>query len=118
MLWPVIRAVNSVMTDGADLLDRIDDPAAPPPSNAVPGGIAVSQAAAAAAALTPAMGGTPQDSALTRGFLRVDAASGSKLLLLATIRQVFNNLSAAGMLLDQAEGAYAVPLVGGPEHSF
>ncbi len=68
--------------------------------------------------ITPATGGTPQDSVLTRGFLRVNASAGSTLLLLATIRQVFNNFSSTGTLLDQAEGAYAVPLVGGPEHSF
>jgi putative SOS response-associated peptidase YedK len=36
-LWPVSRAVNSVRNNDADLLDRIDDPAAPPPSNAPPG---------------------------------------------------------------------------------
>ena len=52
------------------------------------------------------------------GFLRVNASAGSTLLLLATIRQMFNNFSSTGTLLDQAEGAYAVPLVGGPEHSF
>lgn len=33
-LWPVSRAVNSVRNNGPDLLDRIDDPHAPPPSNA------------------------------------------------------------------------------------
>ena len=31
-LWPVSKAVNSVRNNGADLLDRIDDPHAPPPS--------------------------------------------------------------------------------------
>jgi putative SOS response-associated peptidase YedK len=36
-LWPVSRAVNSVRNNGAELLDRIDDPHAPPPSNAPPG---------------------------------------------------------------------------------
>lgn len=36
-LWPVSRAVNSVRNNGAALLDRIDDPAAPPPSQAPPG---------------------------------------------------------------------------------
>ncbi len=36
-LWPVSRAVNSVRNNGAELLDRIDDPHAPPPSDA-PGG--------------------------------------------------------------------------------
>jgi putative SOS response-associated peptidase YedK len=33
-LWPVSRAVNSVRNNGAGLLDRIDDPAGPPPSDA------------------------------------------------------------------------------------
>ncbi len=37
-LWPVSRAVNSVRNNGAELLDRIDDPHAPPPSDA-PAGI-------------------------------------------------------------------------------
>ncbi|HEY5300411.1 MAG TPA: SOS response-associated peptidase [Acetobacteraceae bacterium] len=36
-LWPVSRAVTSVRNNGAELLDRIDDPHAPPPSNAPPG---------------------------------------------------------------------------------
>ena len=36
-LWPVSRAVNSVRNNTPDLLDRIDDPAAPPPSHAPPG---------------------------------------------------------------------------------
>lgn len=36
-LWPVSRAVNSVRNNGPELLDRIDDPAAPPPSNAPAG---------------------------------------------------------------------------------
>jgi len=36
-LWPVSRAVNSVRNNGAELLDRIDDPAAPPPSDAPAG---------------------------------------------------------------------------------
>jgi len=36
-LWPVSRAVNSVRNNAADLLDRIDDPAAPPPSDAPAG---------------------------------------------------------------------------------
>ena len=35
--WPVSRAVNSVRNNGADLFDRIDDPAAPPPSCAPAG---------------------------------------------------------------------------------
>ena len=36
-LWPVSRAVNSVCDNEPDLLDRIDDPHAPPPSDAPPG---------------------------------------------------------------------------------
>jgi putative SOS response-associated peptidase YedK len=36
-LWPVSRAVNSVRNNGAELLDRIDDPHAPPPSDASAG---------------------------------------------------------------------------------
>ena len=36
-LWPVSRAVNNVRNNGAALLDRIDDPHAPPPSDAPPG---------------------------------------------------------------------------------
>lgn len=36
-VWPVSRAVNSVRNNGAALLDRIDDPFAPPPSAAPPG---------------------------------------------------------------------------------
>jgi putative SOS response-associated peptidase YedK len=36
-LWPVSRAVNSVRNNSPDLLDRIDDPEAPPPSDAPPG---------------------------------------------------------------------------------
>ena len=35
--WPVSRAVNSMRNNGADLLDRIDDPHAPPPSDAPAG---------------------------------------------------------------------------------
>ena len=36
-LWPVSRAVNSVRNNGTELLDRIDDPHAPPPSDAPAG---------------------------------------------------------------------------------
>ena len=36
-IWPVSRAVNSVRNNGAALLDRIDDPDAPPPSSAPAG---------------------------------------------------------------------------------
>ena len=36
-LWQVSRAVNSVRNNQPDLLDRVDDPHAPPPSDAPPG---------------------------------------------------------------------------------
>ncbi len=36
-LWPVSRAVNSVRNNGAKLLGRVDDPHAPPPSDAPAG---------------------------------------------------------------------------------
>ena len=36
-LWPVSRAVNSVRNNGPELLDRIDDPHSPPPSDAPAG---------------------------------------------------------------------------------
>ncbi len=36
-LWPVSRAVNSVRNNDPDLLDRVDDPHAPPPGDAPPG---------------------------------------------------------------------------------
>jgi hypothetical protein len=52
-----------------------------------------------------------------RGFVRLQASTGSKVLVLGTIRQVFNNYS-GGLLSDVAEAAYAIPLVGGPELSF
>ena len=36
-LWPVSRAVNNVRNNGPELLDRVDDPHAPPPSDALAG---------------------------------------------------------------------------------
>jgi len=36
-MWPVSRAVNSVRNNGPALVDRVDDPAAPPPSEAPAG---------------------------------------------------------------------------------
>lgn len=33
-LWPISRAINNVRNDGAELLDRVDDPHAPPASDA------------------------------------------------------------------------------------
>jgi hypothetical protein len=56
-----------------------------------------------------------------RGFIQLEAAHGSKLLVLATTRQVFTNFSAdgpPGTVTDLAESAYAVPLFGGPEVTF
>jgi hypothetical protein len=68
--------------------------------------------------LTPATGSTPQDSVEARGVVSLNASAGSKLLVLGTVRQVFNNYSATGMLIDVAEGAYAIPLVGGSIYIF
>ena len=36
-IWAVSRAVNNVRNNGAELLDQVDDPHAPPPSDAPPG---------------------------------------------------------------------------------
>lgn len=36
-IWAVSRAVNNVRNDVADLLDRVEDPHAPPPSDAAAG---------------------------------------------------------------------------------
>ena len=67
---------------------------------------------------TPATGATPQDAAQARGLVKVGAAAGTKLLILGTVRQVFTNFNGAAMTSDMAEGAYAVPLIGGPEQNF
>ncbi len=67
---------------------------------------------------TPGTGGTPQNSVDARGVISLSAKAGSRLLVAATIRQVFNNYSPAGVLIDIAEGAYSLPLVGGPEQVF
>lgn len=68
--------------------------------------------------LNPLTGATPQDHAESRGTVHVTAAAGTQLMILATVRQVFNNYSPANILLDIAEGAYSVPLVGGPQQNF
>jgi hypothetical protein len=36
--WPVGRAVNNLLNNGADLLDTLDDPARPPPPSNAPTG--------------------------------------------------------------------------------
>jgi hypothetical protein len=56
-----------------------------------------------------------------RGFLRVHATTGSKLLLTATTRQVFTNFAAdgpPGTVTDISESAYPTPLTAGAEYSF
>ena len=56
-----------------------------------------------------------------RGFLQIQAHDGTKLLVLATTRQVFTNFAAAGpagAVTDVSESAYPVPLLGGPEVHF
>jgi hypothetical protein len=68
--------------------------------------------------LNPATGSTPQDVAMARGMLKIDAAVGTKLLLLATVRQVFSSYKANGTLKEFDSSAYAVPLAGGPVLQF
>jgi hypothetical protein len=68
--------------------------------------------------LTPATGATPQDNAEARGVISLEASPGTKLLVLATIRQVFQNYDKTGKLIDITEGAYAIPLVNGPIYNF
>jgi hypothetical protein len=68
--------------------------------------------------LTVATGATPQDAQEARGMVKMTAAAGTKLMVLATVRQVFTNYSPTGTLLDISEGAYSVPLAGGPELHF
>jgi len=56
-----------------------------------------------------------------RGFIRLQAPPGTKLLVLATTRQVFTNFAGdgpPGTVPDISESAYPVPLVSGPEVSF
>ena len=61
----------------------------------------------------------PSLSQSTRGTLSLTAAAGTKLLVLATIRQVFTNYNATTRAIeDVAEAAYAVPTVGGPVINF
>jgi hypothetical protein len=67
---------------------------------------------------TPAGGSTPQDSQAARGLFEISAATGTNLLVQATIRQVFYNYGPSGALLNYAEGAYALPLIGGPQQQF
>jgi hypothetical protein len=65
-----------------------------------------------------ATGNTPQDSAMARGIVRIDAAPGTKWMMLATTRQVFSTFTAGGVLVEFDSAAYPVPLLGGPEQSF
>jgi hypothetical protein len=53
-----------------------------------------------------------------RGVVTLKAPAGSRFMALATTRQAFFNYTAANTLLDVAESAYSVPLVGGPELKF
>lgn len=64
------------------------------------------------------VGSTPQSGQGTRGVVTLSSTGGSSLLVLATIRQVFNNYDASGNLMDVSEAAYSLPLVGGPLQQF
>jgi hypothetical protein len=68
--------------------------------------------------LDAATGSTPQDSAMARGVVRINAAAGTKWMMLATTRQVFTSFDGAGVLLEFDSAAYPVPLLGGPEQNF
>jgi hypothetical protein len=75
------------------------------------------------AILTPATGGTPQNSQSARGMLSLQAPPTTSLMVLSTIRQVFTNYSPTStstnpVVLDIAEAAYAVPQSTGPLVSF
>jgi len=63
---------------------------------------------------TELAGSTPQSGLGTRGYINLSAPTGSSLLVLPTIRQVFNNYSSTGALANVSEAAYSVPVVGGP----
>ncbi len=51
-------------------------------------------------------------------MISLEASPGTKLLVLGTIRQVFQNYDTTGKLIDITEGAYAIPLVNGPIYNF
>ncbi|MBC7938185.1 MAG: hypothetical protein H7Z19_00230 [Chitinophagaceae bacterium] len=68
--------------------------------------------------LDPATGSTPQDAAMARGVVRIDASAGTKWMMLATVRQVFSTYTPAGGLIEYDSAAYPVPLLGGPEQLF
>lgn len=55
---------------------------------------------------------------MARGVVLIDAAPGTKWMMLATTRQVFTSFDAAGVLLEFDSAAYPVQLLGGPEQTF
>ena len=63
-------------------------------------------------------GSTPQDTATARGVIKIDAAPGTRWMMLATTRQVFTTYTAMGTLNSIDSAAYSVPLLGGPEQTF
>ncbi len=66
-----------------------------------------------------ATGATPQDSAMARGTVRVNAAAGTRWMMLATVRQVFSSFDpVTGLLKETDSTGYTVPLIGGPEQVF
>jgi hypothetical protein len=73
--------------------------------------------------VTPATGGTPQNSQAARGMFSLHGAPGTSLMVLSTVRQVFTNYTPAStstnaVVLDVSEAAYSVPLAGGPLVTF
>lgn len=67
---------------------------------------------------TNLVGSTPQDGLGTRGYINVSTNAPATLLVLGTVRQVFNNYDSSGNVMDVSEAAYSIPLVGGPLQQF
>jgi hypothetical protein len=63
-------------------------------------------------------GTTPQDAMMARGMVKVEAQSGTQLLMQATTRQVFTNYDATGAVTDYDATAYPMDLIGGPLQVF
>jgi hypothetical protein len=68
--------------------------------------------------ITVPTGTTPQDAAMARGTIRIDAAPGTQWMMLATHRQVFSSYDNLGGIVEFDSAAYPVPLLGGPEQNF
>lgn len=68
--------------------------------------------------VSPPTGTTPQDAAMARGVVRLEAAAGTRLMLQATTRQVFATFDAMGKVVEFDSSAYPMDLAGGPDQTF